>query len=102
MMTGFLPVLSEACPSGSATTNIMLADLCVSIHVSIHLFNKCYTSVTLAKGIILPHMAITMTYFKTKYCIFEVSSPLKKTHFVLVLDICGYQYRCCQYLLGNN
>lgn len=58
--------------------NVVLVDLCVSLHVSIHLFNKCFLSVTPAKGIILPHMAIGMTYFKTKYYIFEVSSPLKK------------------------
>jgi len=70
--------------------------------VSIHLFNKYFSSVTLAKGIVLPHMAIAMTYFKTKYYIFEVSSPLKKAHFVLLLDIHGYKNRCHQYLSGNN
>lgn len=92
----------EARPSGSAAAIIMLADLCVSVHVSICLFNKRYTSVTPAKGIILPHTDITMTYFKAKYCIFAVSSPLKEAHFVLVLYIHGCKPRCPQHLSGNN
>lgn len=76
--------------------------MCVSIHVSIHLFNKCYTAVTSPKEIITPHMATTMTHFNIKYYIFEMSSPFKKVNFVLVVDIHGYKHRCCQHLLGNS
>lgn len=102
MMTGFLPVISGGNSSGIATTIIMLSDLCVSVRVSIHLFNKHYTSVTPAKGIILPHTDITVTHFKAKYCIFALPSPLKKTCFVLVFYIHAGKPRCPQHLLGNN
>lgn len=101
MMTGLLPVLSRG-TSFRECHSYHHASRAVCECTRVCLFNKRYTSVTPAEGIILPHTDITGTYFKAKYCIFAVSSPFKKTHFVLVLYIHGCKPRCPRHLSGIN